>query len=298
MTRIIIALIGLLVALPVSAQMSSSSYQIDWDNINAGGSDTGSSGSYLLRDTIGGTSIGSSTSTSYQLDSGYRIAIDDEAISFSYSAQSGSELSASSVSSTTVTVSSTGDLIVGDYVALIENLGESQVAAYGKVTSLGASSVTVDSWTYPSSLPSIDGTNDYLMEMSGSLLDFASLSDSSVSTRLIGWEITVLSNNGYTISIYEDGNLRSGANDIDDVADGTVTAGSEEYGGRSSDTSISSTTFDTADTAITSDPSAIADSSAIAFDARGYLTLKGSIDGSTESGSYAHTLTLIATGNY
>jgi len=56
-----------------------------------------------------------------------------------------------------------------------------------------------------------------------------------INTLIVGSDnhtITVTTNavNGYTCSAAEDGNIRSGANDINDVGDNTVDAGTEEYG--------------------------------------------------------------------
>ncbi len=96
----------------------------------------------------------------------------------------------------------------------------------------------------------------------------------------------------------EDDNLSSGANDIDDVGDGSVTVGSEEYGAISSDSSLSASTFDTADTAFTTSFQDIADESDVSFESRNFLELKAAIDGSTEDGSYSQTLTFILSGNF
>lgn len=58
------------------------------------------------------------------------------------------------------------------------------------------------------------------------------LSAGKVSSGRITLTASTDSETGYTISISEDGNLRttSGASDINDVSDGEVTAGQEEYG--------------------------------------------------------------------
>lgn len=46
--------------------------------------------------------------------------------------------------------------------------------------------------------------------------------------------VTVSGNGGYSVKIYKDGSLRTSGNEIDDVGDGEVTAGQEEYGIRTS----------------------------------------------------------------
>lgn len=104
------------------------------------------------------------------------------------------------------------------------------------------------------------------------------------------------STDGYTTTIVEDYNLRIDAsNDIDDVTDGTVTAGVEEYG-----------ILLTGDDKAFSDERRInATSTTIASDATGpingqtiIVTHKASITATTAAGSYSHTVTLISTGTY
>ncbi|NCO05330.1 MAG: hypothetical protein GW939_04275 [Candidatus Magasanikbacteria bacterium] len=92
-------------------------------------------------------------------------------------------------------------------------------------------------------------TRDQLsLTLDNASLSLGQLSLSAVSTDSITATVSA-SDSGYTLSITEDGDLRSGANTINDVADGTVTAGSEEYGIKTSgidgllsnDTAISGT---------------------------------------------------------
>jgi hypothetical protein len=52
----------------------------------------------------------------------------------------------------------------------------------------------------------------------------------SVATASHTITVTTKATRGYTVYVYDDGNLRNGADDINNVADGAVTAGSEEYG--------------------------------------------------------------------
>jgi len=66
-------IIGLsLVASPVWAAMTSTTYRIDADSINSGGRDISTSTNYDLADTIGEIATGISTSTNYQVNAGYR----------------------------------------------------------------------------------------------------------------------------------------------------------------------------------------------------------------------------------
>jgi hypothetical protein len=66
-------------------------------------------------------------------------------------------------------------------------------------------------------------------------LNLGELSQDSVSTANMTVTVSTGSDTGYTLSVTEDGDLRSdGGDTINDVTDGTVTAGQEEYGMRTS----------------------------------------------------------------
>lgn len=280
------------------AEMSSTNFQIRWDSISTGGSDTASSASYLLRDTSESGVAGTGSSTNYQLQQGYRAGIDDQIITFEVFAEDiSAQRAATALSGTTVTADSSG-MSAGDLIAVIQDRGATQVSAIGKVISTGAGTVTVDAWKDGGSAPSIDGTNDVVVPLTSTSLALGELSDSGVGTGIIGFEVTAANDNGYIVQVIEDGNLRTGSEEISDVADGSVSAASEEYGARSSDTSLSSSTFDTADSAITSSFQEIASESSASFESRNFLTLKTGISSSTAAGSYSHTISIIASGNF
>lgn len=121
------------------------------------------------------------------------------------------------------------------------------------------------------------------------------LTSSGVSS--CNYTITTSTNSpdGYVTTIIEDGNLRSGANDINDVADGAVTAGAEEYG-------IGLTG---ADRSFVDDEAITGTALNIALDATGPISAqlvtvahKASITSSTLAGSYSHTVTLVSTGTF
>lgn len=293
------AVVGIFVYASLAhAQMTSTNYEIRWDSVNTGGSDSASSGSYLLRDTSESTLAGTSTSTSYQLDQGYRAGVDDQIITFEVKTQStSSSRSATALSGLTVTAS-TGGISVNDFIAVVQDAGASQVAAIGRVASIGAGTLTVDAWKNAGSVPTIDGTGDYVYPLTSTSVAFGDLSSSGVSTSIIAFDVTAANDNGYVVQILEDGNLRSGSNEIDDVSDGSVTTGSEEYGGRSSDTSLASSTFDTLDTAITTSFAQVATESSAQFESRNFVTLKVGVSSSTTTGSYSQILSVVASGNF
>jgi len=281
------------------AAMSSTNYRIDWDTVGAGGSDSSSSATYQLRDTIGNTSIGGSSSATYDLNAGYRGGVFDRVVAFDLYAQTGSNTTAISLSSTTITVGSTSTFSVGDFVALIQDKGASQVSAVGEIVSIGASSLTVDELKNAGVAPTIDGTNDFVYKLSGTIINFGSINSLTVGSGIIAMNATVDNDAGYSIQVYDDGNLRSGGNDINDVSDGTVSVGAEEYGARSSDTSVAGSTFDSQETAFTTSMQTVVDESQGGFERRNFLTLKVSVTPSTpQIGTYSHSISFILSGNF
>jgi hypothetical protein len=280
----------------VRAEMSSMSYQIDWDSVNSGGLDTASSASYTLEDTVGEIEDGLGTSASYQLRDGYRVGLSEDVISLTINTQSGAA-AVSSYDGVNITCDSSS-FSVGEYVALVQDYGSSQVTAVGKVIEIAENRVTVDSLTDGGTAPVIDGLTDYLFQLDGLSLSLGTLSYNSINTKIIVFEVTADIDNGYTLYIKEDDDLKSGSNYIDDVADGVVTTGSEEYGARSSDSTLVNSTFDTADTAITSNFQEIVSEASRVFNDRSYLTLKTAVSTSSINGTYTQTLTFIIAGNY
>lgn len=284
--------------LRADAQMTSTNYEIRWDTVGNGGDDTSSSASYILRDTVGNTAVGQGTSSSYDLRAGYRQGVFDQVIDFSFFAQDSSVLNeATSVVGTTISCD-TDDFVVGDMVALIQDLGDGQVSAIGKITSIGVGSVAVDDLQDGGTAPVIDGTNDFVALLEGIATDLGTLTDTNVSTAIIGMNVWAEVDGGYVIQVAADGDLSDGVDTIDAVADGDVTAGEEEYGGRSSDTTLPGSTFDSVDTAFTTSFQDIADASTAGYDDRSFLTLKAAIDTNTDGGNYDQALTIIISGNY
>lgn len=292
--------LSLLILAPfrVESAMSSTNYQIQWDSVGSGGSDTSSSASYKVHDTIG-TNQGLSSSTSYRVDAGYRGGIYDPTVSFAvFSEDTSTQVAATVLVSTTVTVTSTAGFSVGDYIAVIQNLGASQVSAIGKVTVVGGSTLTVDELRDGGVAPTVDGTNDYVYKLSGTSLPLGTFSSSVVTTGIVGWDSSADVSNGYSVYLYEDQDLTSGAATISDVSDGSVTAGSSEYGARSSDTSLAGSTFDTTDTAITGSLQQVASRADNSLKARDFVTLKVGVSAVQAGGSYSQTLTFVFVGNY
>lgn len=282
------------------AGMTSTNYKIQWDSFSTGGSDTSSSSSYGLRDSIGESSIGSMSATNYQITSGYRAGVFDQILTFSLLLQNTSDARVvTSFSSLTISSANTSSISVGDYIALVQDVGVSQVSAIGKVASVSTNtSITVDAWATDGSLPTINGANDYYYPMNASSVAFGSLTNDIVSTGIVAFEISAEDPNGYVVQIQSDSGLTSGSHNITNVSDGSVSGDSEEYGVRSSDTSLANSTFDSADTALSSSYQDITTESTTKFNDRHFVTLKVSKTSNTQSGSYVQTISLIASGNF
>jgi hypothetical protein len=91
---------------------------------------------------------------------------------------------------------------------------------------------------------------------------------------------------GYSLTFDEDGNLRDGALEIDDVADGEVTIGSEEYGVET----IGGGGVLATDTAI-DDGLVVASSLSEVVDEETGIVFKAAIAGTSRAGTYAQTIT-------
>jgi len=131
--------------------------------------------------------------------------------------------------------------------------------------------------------------------LSTNSVSLSSLSTSAVNSASQTLTVTTNSPTGYAATIIEDGNLRSSSDDINDVSDGSITTGSEEYG---IGTSGAAGQFNSADTAITATAKTIATTSTIAISEQTTITYKAAISGSTAAGSYSHSVTFTTTANY
>ena len=127
-------------------------------------------------------------------------------------------------------------------------------------------------------------------------IDLGSLSSDAVASSDIVLTVSTDSETGYTLSITEDGNFRSGANDIDDVADSAVTIGSEEYGilvvGDDKDD-----TWPAGDVAIGGAFTDIATHSGSVVNRDTTVTFKASVGGDTIGGNYSHDVYFTLTVN-
>lgn len=134
------------------------------------------------------------------------------------------------------------------------------------------------------------------MSVDPSTVALGQLSLAAVSSGSVVMTVTTDSSSGYAVSATEDGNLRKGVgganDDINDVVDGTVSAGSEEYGIVTSggggllavDTALSGTL-------------SVASSNSNVTAQQTTITFKAAIGSSSRAGSYSHIVTFTATAN-
>ena len=163
----------------------------------------------------------------------------------------------------------------------------------GTVGDTGSVAISIIADDQVSVTATVDPTFTFVISSTSCAL--GTLSTGSVSS--CNYSVTTTSNaeDGYATAIVEDGNLRNGTPDIDDVTDGTVTAGSEEYG-----VGLTGT-----DRSFVDEQAITGTVLTIASDATGPIssqavtvTHKVSITGATLAGSYSHTVTLISTGTF
>lgn len=126
-------------------------------------------------------------------------------------------------------------------------------------------------------------------------IDLGILSVYAVNSGSHTFSVTTNATGGYAVRVYEDGDLQlSEGDNIDDVVDGQVTAGSEEYGIR---TSGSAGQYNATDTAITNG-NILALNNVPATDEQTEVTYKASISEATEDGSYSHTVYFVVSGTF
>jgi hypothetical protein len=131
-------------------------------------------------------------------------------------------------------------------------------------------------------------------------IQLGTLSTSSVNEADQTYTINSNNGTGVTVAVIADGDLDDGfGNTINDVADGTVTAGSEEYG-ISVDNVTSMTIespFDSGDNAVPQVSDNIANTSSEVSNGTFDINYKASITGTTIAGSYDQVVTLTISAN-
>lgn len=130
------------------------------------------------------------------------------------------------------------------------------------------------------------------LSLDKSSITFGTLSLEGVASDTVVATVTTDSLTGYTVTLAEDGNLRSGALDIDDVSGGTVAAGTEGYGLRT--TGLSGALA--GDTAINGTITVVSTSTPASADSTN-LIFRAAVGPQSRAGSYGQTITVSATAN-
>ncbi|MEK7648988.1 MAG: hypothetical protein AAB400_03685 [Patescibacteria group bacterium] len=140
--------------------------------------------------------------------------------------------------------------------------------------------------------------------LSASSISFGTLSTASVTTATPTVDVTVTTNavGGYSATIIADGAFRSAGGNFGDVTDGTVTAGQNEYGVRTSGTDGQ---FNDTDTCIpytgsgcSTTPKTVATNSSWVSSKTTTLSFKASPSGTTAAGNYSQSITVIISGTF
>lgn len=283
--------------------MSSTNYWIPWDDVNAGGSDVGSSTNYSLRDTLGGNAVGTGTSANYNVSSGYRVPEMANTLSYTIKTHNAAPTTYSAFTNGvagTVTVASTAGLGINDLIAVVENRGFGQLVAVGRITGIAGLVITVDQFEgdggVMAAVPA--GGDDYVYLLSVNGFDFGTVTAGVAYTSVVGTSVLTNVASGYSVYLDANQNLQNAsAQAMAPVTDGTVSSGSEEYGaevtgatafGAGSDLSVSTTQRVIQTSAAST--GTISDKVAMIF--------KLSVSPTTNEGSYSQTVYYTLTANY
>lgn len=223
----------LLAASPAMA-MTSTNYQINWDDVAAGGGDFGTSANFITHDTLGDVGAGRSGSANYSLSAGYRLPETANLLGYEVKASATSPTPAwtSFNGISQVGVASTAGFAVGDLIAVVENVGLLQEVAIGRITGIVGLVITVDDFS--GDVGTISGAaaggDDLVYRLSSANLDLGVVSSSTASARVVGTNVITSVPTGYSLYVHGNHLLQNGANTIPAVTDGAVTLGQAEFG--------------------------------------------------------------------
>lgn len=299
----VIVLVCLIVApLTVFATtMTSPSYQIPWDTVSAGGGEQATSPSYSVDDTLGGTVIGSGSSASYDTMAGYRLG-DERALSFFVQM---APIDGISVAYSAINVS--GKLVIlppgvtnpfhaGDFIAVVEDPGLSQRVVIGRVLTVAGQTITVDRFDGQTMSMSLTPASGVVRLLSGGDLVFGlpSVASGAVATGMLS--VSAPTPSGYTLYGQASGLLASSGHAMTPVADGAVSAGTEEYGMMT----LGSTAALVSEVAPGTTPVSIQRSNTLTGEGgdRDVFLYKLAISSTTPPGSYGQSVYFTLTPNY
>lgn len=317
-----LVLIPLLFPGIVFSEMTSTSYSIRNDSFVQAGGFMGSD-NYGLFANVGEVGAGATSSDSYQVNAGLIPGYFAEVVKFTiFGLDVATEVGALSYSDPTLTVTDASDFVEADqrsvYGALFENKGTDNEEVH--LGFLSAASTVTDTVTFAedgniynsSTIGSsgtgpqvdgnidVDGVNDYFYRF---ITPVPAQALGEVSSTLIAstaYMFHVESDDDLGYKIFASiPNARDDLLDYPGVADGHVSVGDAEWGGRSSDTSLSDTTFDTADTAITAIDQQIAQRSQGKLNDTDYFVVRVAASADDYAGeSYAGNIRFTLVGGY
>jgi len=257
---------------------------------------------YNLRDTLGEFGSGTGTSANYQLAAGYRVGEQPDTLNLVIRSQEPSTVSAYSAFNTagnSVTVS-TVNVVAGDYIAVVENVGFGELVAVGKVASILGNVISVDRFDGATSTMSAvpAGGNDFVYRVNGSAAAYGTLSVGAQNVSVTLSSVNTSIPTGYSVYLQANQRLQNGsAQAIADVSDGQVSPDAEEYGASTTGTTALLTA---ADFAIPTSTTAIQSRAArsVAPADRIAMVYKLSVTSSTNVGSYTQAVYYTLTANY
>ena len=283
--------------------MSSTNFSIPWDNLNEGGSDIGTSTNYSVRDTIGGLSVGTGTSANYQLSAGYRAP--EASYLISLDVLTGNTVSSPYSAFTngtggTVTVSSPGSFTIDDLIAVVENQGFGEMVAIGRVTNIAGNLLTVDRFDGDGGAMSASpsGGDDYVYRLASTSFDFGTVTPGTENAAVVGTAVKTNIPTGYSVYVEANQQLNNGlGHNMNEVTDGTVSTGSEEYGAEVTGATAVNAGTDLGVTTTQRIIQSSASASGAISDKVGMI-YKLAIDGTTNAGTYTQTVYYSLTANY
>ncbi len=193
-----------------------------------------------------------------------------------------------------------------------EDLDSTNFTIYGNSINAGGTRTTSTNFVLESTLGEISGVTTstnfssragfqalspepkITLTLSANSVNLGTLAVDTVSSASITVTVTTNASSGYSVRISEDGNLRNGSDDIDDVTDGSVTAGSEEYGIRTSGTAGQ---YNSSDTAISGTVTIVSSSSAASAEET-TVSFRASMQSTTVNASYSHTVAFTTVANF
>ncbi|HBW73830.1 MAG: hypothetical protein UX20_C0007G0016 [Candidatus Magasanikbacteria bacterium GW2011_GWC2_45_8] len=126
-------------------------------------------------------------------------------------------------------------------------------------------------------------------------INLGTLSKTEVNTASQTMTVTTNAYAGFTTTIQVSGSLSSGTDTITAVSDGAVSAGSVEYGIRTSGTNAQ---MNSSDYGLSASAQTLAQTTSAIIADQTVVTYKASISGSTGAGSYGQTVTFTTTANF